>query len=170
MAALTDLSDLVNRRTGGNSGTPEDIFFYKDSRVDAAAAVATIAGRYTSLWQYEGCPSGGAAPGAVAEPLETTTGGLLQTDPGGGRTKWLLGMTAAASVAGTLILYDRLLHISGLSGTNTGAQTVAGTLVGHRLLVPVKAGVSGKTYRVKVQLDLSDGFNRPIDYFDLVIE
>lgn len=129
MAAITDVSDVVNRATGGNSGTPENLIFYKDARVDAAVAVATVAGRYTSLWMYEGNPSGGAAPGAsVAIPDNTTTGGLLQADPGGGRTKWALNLSAASLNAGTLILCDRLLHISSLSGTSTSAQTVGGTL------------------------------------------
>lgn len=128
MAPLTSLSDVINRATGGSSGAPEQIFFYKDSRVDAAAATATTAGRTTSLWMYEGTPAGGAAPGAVAVPDNTTDGGLEQTDPGGGRQKWLLGVTAVASAPGTLILYDRLLHISGLSGTVATAQTVGGTL------------------------------------------
>lgn len=129
MAALTDLSDAINRATGGNSGTPENIFMFKDARVDTGAAQAPVAGRITSLWQYEGLPSGGAAPGGtVAVPDNTTTGGLLQTDPGGGRTKWLTGVTGCCNAAGTLIVYDRLLHISGLSATTTTAQTVGGTL------------------------------------------
>lgn len=128
MSNFADLSGFLNRATGGNSGTPEPIFFYKDSRVDAAAAAATIAGRWTSLWMYEGNPSGAAAPGAVAAPTNASDGGLKQTDPGGGREKWKTLALAAANVAGTLIIYDRLLHISGLSGTNTGAQTVGGTL------------------------------------------
>lgn len=129
MAALTDLSDIINRCTGGNSGTPENIFFFKDARVDAAAAAATIAGRLTSLWQYEGNPAGGAAPGgSVLVPDNTTDGGLIQTDPGGSRQKWLLGMTATANTTGTLILYDRLLTRSGLNGTTTTAQSIGGTL------------------------------------------
>lgn len=128
MGALADLSDIVNRATGGNSGTPDFPFFYRDSRVDAAAANATVAGRLTSLWQYEGYPAGGAAPSTVAAPDNTTDGAIKQADAGGGRQKWLLGMTAASSVAGTLFLYDRLLHIGGLSGTTTSAQTVGGTL------------------------------------------
>lgn len=128
MAALTDLNDIVNRCTGGNSGAPENIFFYKDARVGAAAAGATIAGRLQSLWQYEGQPSSGAAPTTVATPDNTTNGGLKQTDPAGGTQKWLLGMTAAALNPGTLILYDRLLHIGNLSGTVTTAQTVGGSL------------------------------------------
>jgi hypothetical protein len=42
-------------------------------------------------------------------------------------------MTAAASASGTLILYDRLLHIGGLSGTVITAQTVGGTLTRNTL-------------------------------------
>lgn len=169
MANLTDLSDIIERVTGGNSGTPEHLFFYKDSRV-AAAAAATVAGRYSSLWQYNGNPAHGAAPGAVAIPDNTTNGGLKQTDPGGGRQKWLLGATATSSAAGTLIIYDRLLHISGLNGTTLTAQTVGGTLtrytgaesVGNQIWIEVytqigassttitanytdQAGVAGKT-------------------------
>lgn len=129
MANLADLSDIVNRLTGGNSGTPEFRNFYKDARVGAAAAAATIAGRETSLWEYNGNPSHGAAPGAVAVPVNTTAGGLIQTDPGGGRQKWLVGGWASSLAAGQLVIYDRLRHISGLSGTTTTAQTTNGTAI-----------------------------------------
>ncbi len=128
MTAFADLHELVNRSTGGNSGTPESLFLHKENRVAGAAAAATVQGEFTSLWQYEGYPSHGAAPGAVAIPTNATTGGMKQADPGGGRQKWLQSIVAGASGIGTLILCDRLLHISGLSGTNTGAQTVGGTL------------------------------------------
>src|SRR5262245_52059430 len=97
---------------------------WKDARVSGAAAAAVIAGRMTSLWQYEGTPAHGAAPGAAAIPDNATNGGWKQADPGGGRQKWLHSLGGVANVQGTLVLYDRLLHISGLSGTNTGAQTV----------------------------------------------
>lgn len=128
MGTFADLSAIINRATGGNSGSPEHIWAFKNARVGGAAAVATIAGRWTSLWQYEGSPAHGAAPGAVAIPDNTTNGGLKQTDPGGGRQKYLLGVAASASQPGVLVLYDRLLHLSGLSGTTTSAQTVGGTL------------------------------------------
>lgn len=128
MAALTDLSDLINRATGGNSGTPENLWFFKSARDGGAAATAPIAGRPASLWRYDGQPSAGATPTTVAIPDNTTTGGLKQTNPGGGRTKWLTQFWAAGLNPGTVILYDRLLHIGGLSGTTTTAQTVGGTL------------------------------------------
>ena len=154
MAAIADLSDFVNRATGGNNGSPESIIGFKDARVDAAAAAAPIAGRMTSLWMYEGQPSGAAAPGAVAAPVNTTTGGLIQTDPGGGRTKRMTGFYVCCNQTGTAILYDRLLHISGLNGTTTpGAQTVGGTLtrytdgIGNQIWVEIytQIGASATT-------------------------
>lgn len=126
MAALTDLSDLINRATGGNSGTPEAIWFHKVPRVSGAAAAATIAGRMQSLWLYDGYPSAGAVPTSGAIPDNTTTGGLKLANPGGSRQKWLVHAGAVGSQAGTLILYDRLFHIGGLSGTSTADQSIQG--------------------------------------------
>ena len=127
MAAITDLSDLINRQTGGNSGTPENIFFHKVPRVAGAAATAPAAGRGTSLWQYEGMPTGGATPGATAVPDRTTTGAIPFTAPGGSRDKWLVNASIVPLVAGVFLLYDRLLHVGGLSGTSTADQSVQGT-------------------------------------------
>lgn len=128
MTALTDLSDVVNLMTGGNSGAPENLFYYKDARVAGAVAATPVGLRWTSLWQYEGIPSHGAAPTTVAVPDNTTAGGLKQTNPAGVKQKWLMGVTASGAQSGTLVLYDRLLHIGNLSGTVTTAQTVGGSL------------------------------------------
>lgn len=128
MAAIADLSDLINRSTGGNSGTPETIWWHKVSRIAGAAGIATIAGREASLWTYDGSPGPGSVPTTWANPDNTTSGALKQTDPGGGRTKRMSGGFAAGLVAGTLILYDRLGHNGNLSGTTTTAQTFTGTI------------------------------------------
>ena len=127
MAALTDLSDLINRQTGGNSGTPENLFFHKVPRIAGAAATAPIAGRGCSFWQYDGMPAGGAVPTVAEVPTRTTQGALPFTAPGGSREKWLIGASIAPLVAGVFLLYDRLFHIGGLSGTVTTAQTVQGS-------------------------------------------
>ena len=127
MAALTDLSDLINRQSGGNNGSPENLFFHKVPRVAGAAATALVAGRGCSLWQYEGMPTGGAVPTLGAIPDRTTTGALPFTAPGGGREKLLIGVAIAPLVAGVYLLYDRLFHIGGLSGVSTADQTVQGT-------------------------------------------
>jgi hypothetical protein len=127
--AINDLSDLVNLLTGGNNGTPEKINFFKDNRVGAAAAAAPIAGRMTSLWEYNGHPSHGVAPGASWINYDNASdGGLKQTDPGGGRTKRLLAFFGAPNAIGGIILYDRLGAISGLSGTSTSAQSVSSSI------------------------------------------
>lgn len=128
MAAIADLSDLINLSTGGGTAGPQNAFFFKAARSSGAAATATIAGRPASLWTYDGSTGTGAAPGAVAVPTNATAGALPFTSPGGGRQSWLVQAWATGLVAGTLVLYDRLLHISGLSGTTTTAQTVGGTL------------------------------------------
>ena len=147
MTALSNLSDVINRATGGNSGSPENIFWFRDGRVDAAAAAAPVAGRWTSLWMYEGIPAGGPAPTTVAAPTNATDGSMKQTDPGGGREKWLIGGFCATAQAASGMIYDRLLHIGGLSGTTITAQTVGGTLtrntggVGNQIWVEINTAV-----------------------------
>lgn len=129
MAAFNDLSDVINRMTGGNSGNPENLFQWIDNRIDSAAASNTVAGKWTSLWRYNKTRGGsGAVPSSAAVPDNTTRGGLMQTDPSGGQEKWLLGQGCISTSPGALLLYDRLLHNGGLSGTLTSAQTVGGTL------------------------------------------
>ena len=129
MPEFADLSEVINRMTGGNSGMPENLFAWIDNRIDSAAASAAVAGKWTSLWRYNKSPGGsGAIPGAVNVPDNATRGGLLQTNPSGGRDKWLLGNGLICTAPGALLIYDRLLHTGGLSGIVTTAQAVGGTL------------------------------------------
>ena len=127
MAAITDLSDLINLQTGGNNGSPENVFFHKVPRVSGAAAAAVIAGRGASMWTYDGMPASGGTPSSAAIPDRTTTGAIPFTPPGGSRDKQLIGASVAPLIAGVYLLYDRLFHIGGLSGTSTADQTVQGS-------------------------------------------
>lgn len=132
MTALTSLSDIVNRVTGGNSGTPEHAWFSKLDRTQAGvAAAATVVGRFTSLWGYAGYPAGVDVVGSIpsttpSNPTNSTSGALKQANPGGSRQKWLLGVEALANQVGTLLVYDRLMQMGGLDGTVTTAQTITG--------------------------------------------
>ncbi len=131
MSAITDLSDLLNLLTGGGAVAPEPIWAFKDGRV-GAAAVATVAGQYSSLWQYNGQrPTHGAVPGASARiPTRATDGAIGQVNPTGGRQKWLVSNPLfAPTQAGVLICADRLADISGLSGVAAGAQAISGLAV-----------------------------------------
>ncbi len=127
MASIGDLSELVDLLTGGGAGPPEQAWFSKLPTVSGgAAAAAPVAGRMTSLWQYDGSPSFGAAPGAARYPTNATQGALKQTDPGGGRQKWLIGFALAQGLGfGSWLLYDRIADISGLDATNVAAQAAA---------------------------------------------
>ena len=127
MAALTDISDLINRASGGNSGTPQNQFFHKVARRAGAAAVANIAGRPTTLWAYDGQPGAGASPTTAVVPTNSTAGALPFNSAGGGRQSWLTQAWATGLNGGTLILYDRLFEIGGLSANVATAQTVQGS-------------------------------------------
>ena len=130
MAALTDLSDLINRQSGGHGGNPNNLFFHKFPRVAGVAATAPIAGRGCSLWTYDGTPASGAVPGAAAIPTRATAGALPFVAPSGGRDLHLIGASLTPITAGVYLLYDRLMHCGGLSGTVTTAQTVQGASPG----------------------------------------
>ena len=127
MAAITDLSDLINRQTGGNSGTPENIFFHKVPRVAGVAATNTITGRGCSFWEYDGMPAKGDVPTIGAIPDRTTNGAIPFTAPGGGRDKHLIGASITPLTSGVYLLYDRLFHEGGLNATSTAAQTIQGS-------------------------------------------
>jgi hypothetical protein len=127
MAAITDLSDLIHRQSGGSNGTPNNLFFNKVPRVAGVAATAPIIGRPASLWTYDGMPSGGAVPTVAAIPDRTTTGAIPFTAPGGSRDLHLIGASITPLTAGVYLLYDRLFHRGGLSGTSTADQTVQGS-------------------------------------------
>jgi hypothetical protein len=128
MTAFASLDEVVNRASGGNSGLPELLFMHKEWRSAGAVATLPVVGRYHSNWLLDGSPSGGSTPGAAAVPTNATAGGMMQANPGGGRQKWNLSSFGLSSAAGTLILYDRLLHCGGFDGTVTTAQTVGGAL------------------------------------------
>lgn len=137
MAAIRDLSELINRSSGGTGygGTAgsEVIFFHKQPRVLGAAAPNTIAGRYHSLWMYEGQPPNGLTTGITSGaglsatiPTNTSSGALGQTGSQPGNEKWMTQAAASGLVGGVLILYDRLLHNRNLSGTSVSQQSVQG--------------------------------------------
>lgn len=156
MGSLTDLNDLVNRATGGSTGNPEHLWFNKSSRMLGASVNLAGSIEY-SCWMWEGHPGAPAAtPGGTAvAPTNATDGALKQADPTGGRQKWLTQFANSHAFGiSTYLLYDRLLHISGLSGTVTTAQTVGGALtrytgteaVGNQMWVEIYTAI-GATAR-----------------------
>jgi len=153
MAAITSVSELINRLTGGNSGTPELLIWEKMPYRGTTIQIEVAEYRY-SFWRYEGWPSAGATPTTPATLDKSSAGAIPFTSPGGGRTKWITSVMVAfdGSMGDEAVLYDRLLHMGGLSGTVTSAQTVGGTLArntggeGNRIYLDVYS-VLGSTER-----------------------
>lgn len=90
-----------------------------------SAVTPKAAGSWHSLWITAGQPGTGAAQGSVngAVPTSATAGSFTFTNPGTGNS-YLAKFTAAGATTGTLILYDRLWHNSGMSPTTLTAQSI----------------------------------------------
>lgn len=88
-----------------------------------ASVTAKAAGTYQSLWTTAGMPGAGSAPGSTAGaiPTSSTAGAIPFTNA---NVSYLQRMAAQGATVGTVILYDRLVHSDGLSGTVATAQTV----------------------------------------------
>lgn len=88
-----------------------------------ASVAAKAAGTYQSLWTAAGMPGAGSAPSSTAGvvPTSSTAGAIPFTNS---NVSYLQRLAAQGATVGTLILYDRLVHSDGLSGTVGTAQTV----------------------------------------------
>lgn len=91
---------------------------------EKASIANTASGQLHSLWRATGQPGQGAIPAAAAVCDNTTAGAFQfaqQTSPNTSYFAW--GVANCSNNAVTLELHDRLMHMGGLSGTLTTAQT-----------------------------------------------
>ena len=104
-----------------------DAFANNSSRIviDKATIVNTAAGHCRSLSRATGQPGQGAIPTAAANCNQSTTGGMMFSQQPAPATSYLAYLEAPSSVtASTMEVHDRLMHMGGLNGTLTTAQTV----------------------------------------------
>lgn len=95
-------------------------------RTFAKAVTGTmVAGRPMSTFYLAGMPGAATAPspGLAGAALTTYAGQIPFSNPGSGNT-YLARFQGQATIAGTLVLADRLWHNSGITVTTTTAQTV----------------------------------------------
>jgi len=110
---ITTLDGLV-------AGAKTKLPFYK------ASATAKAANTFQSLWKVGTLPLAGETPptGAGAAPTRATLGSFNFTEVGGETVAYVARALLKMATLGELILYDRLVHTSGLSGTSTSEQAV----------------------------------------------
>jgi hypothetical protein len=90
---------------------------------------ATIIGApsvFYSFWQFPVFPGPGVVPptGGGAACDRTTQGAFPFTLPGGSNSLYLDHVSGIAGATLDIFMADRLVHTSGLDGTNTGVQAV----------------------------------------------
>ncbi len=125
--AISSLDTLTSKRSGGTNGNPQTDFHHKEPRIAGAQISNTTAAQWRSLFTNEGKPSHGATPTTWANPTNTTPGGWMQANASGGRNLYLLSLIGCLSnISGLLLVYDRLGHMGGLSGTTLGQQNTNG--------------------------------------------
>ena len=93
--------------------------------IDKASIANTAAGQYHSLWRATGQPGPGAIPTAAVNCSQSTTGCLTfsqQTNPAKSYLAYLEATSSNSAM--TLEVHDRLMHMGGLNGALTTAQTV----------------------------------------------
>lgn len=113
--AITSVDGLLNA-LGNNS-----------SRIiiDKASLSNTAAAQFHSLWRATGQPGQGAIPTAAATCDNTLLGAIQFSQQTLPATSYLGILDALCSNGGTTLeIHDRLMHMGGLSGTVTTAQTV----------------------------------------------
>lgn len=86
-----------------------------------------VAGAWHSLWLATGYPSAGAAPAATPGTAYDDAAGSIKFPDQASLNKHLYSFRATASAACTILLYDRLVAVSGISVASVGNKTVNST-------------------------------------------
>ncbi len=139
----------------------ERIPIYKASMANMAA------GYLCSLWRAVGSPrwAQGAIPGAAATPTDNTVGGITLPDFGS-NTARIYRFAPVGATIGTFMLYDRLAHMGGLSGTVITEQTVS--LAVATAVAAGRANESQVEWYLEIYTDLgTTAANAVISYTDV---
>ena len=93
--------------------------------IDKATIASVAAGNYVSMWRANGQPGQGAIPGAAANCNNATLGAIRFTQQTAPATSYGAYLEAVFSNSAMVLeIHDRLIHMGGLNGTLTTAQTV----------------------------------------------
>lgn len=113
-AGFSSLSDLIAEATV--NGKRQDVLYSKVGVAPGATAGTA------PLWNVGNLPGAGGVGGTSgtgAVPARTATGALKQANAAGGDTLHVVSWTGTATLAGTILLYDRLWHMTYNHATST---------------------------------------------------
>lgn len=125
-------------------------------RTFAKAVTGTmVAGRPHSTFYLAGQPGAAVAPtpGAAGAALTSYSGQIPFTNPVSGNS-YLARFQGQATIAGTLVLADRLWHNSGIVVTTTTAQTINSAAFPAR---DVDASTNGNGVRIGLEVSTATG-------------
>lgn len=122
MPGFASRDDIISELT--TNGKRDEQWFTK-----IAPAAAEAPGVWQSLWKGVGNPGAGADPATTPGTVHitdqaTATAGAIWFSDRSTDLRFLMAFGAVASQACTLMLYDRLAGVSGISLATTGAKTV----------------------------------------------
>ncbi len=112
--SFLDITDLITKMNN------------PDQQILTVKNISGTSGRLSSSWLSAGEPGPGVAPTTSVSCTSATTGAIPFVNAGTGKlliTRVIGTPSSNATFAGTVMLYDRLNHSGGLSGTSTSAQT-----------------------------------------------
>jgi len=131
-----------------------------------ASVANTAAGQYATLWRSAGVPTAGAIPGAAATCTNALAGALALPTLSALRG-YVAKLGVGGATIGTWVLFDRLAHMGGLSGTVTTAQTANVSLATAAADGRCSANGSDVLWFVEVYTDMgSTGVNATVAYTD----
>lgn len=115
---FTSYDDLISEVTAGK-------FLEWDFLKSGAAAQA--AGQWESLWYQNGSPGAGDNPAGTPGTAYTNSAGSMNWSNTSPDTKHILTFGGCTTHNMTLKIYDRLVAVSGIALSSTGAKTVNST-------------------------------------------
>lgn len=119
MAGFSSYDDLINEMT--TNGKRLEWWFAKTSSAPEAA------GAWHSLWTAAGSPGVGATPATTPGTSYTDTAGTMNWGNQSPDQKHIVSVSVTATQNCSLMIYDRLVAVSGLSVASTGNRTVSST-------------------------------------------
>lgn len=117
MPGFVSYDDMISEITVGGKMYSWDFF-----KVGSAPEAAGV---WHSFWTGVGTPGAGAAPATTPGTAHTNEAGSMNVPNQASDQKHLATFGAVASNACTLMVYDRLVGVSGISVATTGNKTIS---------------------------------------------